>query len=180
MRSTATVFFMLAFVWQASAQKKLNLGIGYFGQTFTHPGLVANLELEKQQSTKVATLSRLDLGTYLHQRNHLGVFVDAHFGLRRYRKSGFFTEQYLGIGTLLSFYEGDGVFAKDENGKLRRISSFANPDLMPSVTLGAGYKFKGEQGPMIYFRPKVYWQLPYNNLALPHLAVQTGVVWNLR
>ncbi len=72
------------------AQKSLNLGLGYFGETATHPGLVAQLELEKTQSKKVSTLFRADLGAYVHARNHTGVFMDVHAGLRRYRTSGFY------------------------------------------------------------------------------------------
>ena len=160
------------------AQKNLNLGLGYFGETATHPGLVAHLELERTQSKKVSTLFRADLGAYVHARNHTGVFMDVHAGLRRYRNSGFFTEQYLGLGTLLSFYNGDGVFQRDDNGNIRRASAFANLDIMPSVTLGVGYNLSKDAASanLLYFRPKVFWQLPFNNLALPHLALQVGFI----
>ncbi len=161
-----------------TAQKALNLGLGYFGETATHPGLVAHLELEKPQSKKVSTIFRGDIGAYVHARNHTGVFMDVHTGLRRYHASGIFTEQYLGLGTLLSFYNGDGVFQRDENGNIRRASAFANLDIMPSVTLGVGYNLSknSDSANLIYFRPKVFWQLPFNNLALPHLALQVGFI----
>lgn len=160
------------------AQKNLNLGLGYFGETATHPGLVAHLEVEKSQSKKVSTLFRTDVGAYVHARNHVGAFVDVHAGLRRYRPSGIFTEQYLGLGTMLSFLNGDGVFQRDENGNIRRASSFANLDIMPSVTLGIGYNFSQDSGSanLLYLRPKVFWQLPFNNLALPHFALQVGFI----
>lgn len=171
------LLFLLSYS-SVQAQKSLNLGLGYFGETATHPGLVAHLEVEKSQSKKVSTLFRADLGAYVHPRNHTGVFADVHAGLRRYRSSGIFTEQYLGLGTMLSFLNGDGVFQRDENGNIRRVSSFANLDIMPSVTLGIGYNFNQDSdgANLIYFRPKVFWQLPFNNLALPHFALQVGFI----
>jgi hypothetical protein len=165
----------------AQAQKRTNLGLGYFGETLTHPGIVAHLEVEKKQSERVATLLGTNLSVYLHRRNHLGILLDGHTGLRRYYKSGFFTEQYLGLGVMLSFYQGDGVFQRDENGNIRRVSSFANPDIIPSVTLGLGYNLghRQQKATLLYLRPKIYWQIPFNNLALPHLGLQAGCMVSL-
>jgi hypothetical protein len=63
-----------------------------------------------------------------------------------------------------------------EGLNVARVSSFGNFDVMPSIELGLGYRFlqAGAGNSLIYLRPKVYWQIPFNNLAAPHVAVQVG------
>lgn len=84
-------------------------------------------------------------------------------------------ESSVGIGVMLSYYNEE-VYEISESGEFTEVSRLANPDFMPSISLGIGYDFSNdrEKRRMIWARPKMFWQYPYNNLALPHLALQLG------
>ena len=117
----------------------------------------------------------MNLGFYKHARSHSALFTEVLYGNRRYFKSGIFLEHALGLGIMFSFYPEE-VWHVDELGSITRVSNSANPDFSPSVTLGVGYNFGKEQGidQLLWLRPRISWQLPYNNISHPHLALQIG------
>lgn len=163
------------------AQKKLNVGLGYFGETLSYPGVVGELEYEKVYTEKFSIPLKANIGFYSHPRSHNAMFLDVHEGLRRYFRQGkWYAEQHIGIGLMASFYNEE-VWHVDEGGRARTISNFGNIDFMPSVSFGLGYNLtpNRESSNYIWIRPKIFWQLPYNNLALPHLAFQIGYSYNL-
>lgn len=155
--------------------KNLKISGAYFGEVISYPGFTISAEREKVYSGKAGISSFLELGYYHHPRNHDSWFIGINHGSRQYFGKGFFSEQFLGIGTIADFYNED-VWHIDENGNAVRVSKFGNFNFMPSVTIGAGLL----RGPYSFWlRPRIYWQLPYNNLALPHLAVQAGFSFTL-
>jgi hypothetical protein len=171
-----TVYLLMFVGFMANAQTKINTGIGYFGEVVTYPGIVGEIELEKFHSPGFSTPLKLNVGFYNHPRSHNAMFIDIHEGFRRYSKSGaWYFEQSVGFGIMLSFYNED-VWHFDEEGNSAYVSNIANLDYMPSVTFGGGYNFtpQKESANVLWVRPKIFWQLPYNNLALPHIAVQVG------
>ncbi|PHN07907.1 hypothetical protein [Flavilitoribacter nigricans] len=178
---TALLFSCL--LTHLSAQSNLKAGVAYFGHTLTHPGGVLELELEREFSERASLPFRIDLGYYRHARNHDGLFLDAHIGLRQYARSGFFWEESIGIGILQTMLNGeDGVFEVGEDGTVRRGSVFNQPDLMPSVTLGLGWDLTHRQDrkTLLWLRPKLYWQYPQKLVSVYHVAVQAGFSWQLR
>ena len=167
--------FMLAISFHLDAQSLLSGGIGYFGETGVYPGLVLELEKETYQSDQLSTPFRINLGYYSHPRNHAAFFMDIHYGLRRTLNNGIMLESSVGVGVMLSYYSEE-VYEISEASDFTKASRLANPDFMPSITLGVGYDFSNyrEKRRMIWARPKMFWQFPYNSLALPHLALQLG------
>lgn len=162
--------------FSAQSQSELNVGLGYFGANFTYKGFLCELEYEKFHADRFSTPFKLDFGFYRHPRSHNALFLDVHEGFRRYSKnSKWYFEQSIGFGIMLSFYNEE-VWHIDENGTAALTSNVANLDYMPSVTFGTGYNLtpKKETNNYIWLRPKVFWQLPFNSLALPHIAVQMG------
>lgn len=158
----------------AKAQKNQSFGIGYFGETLTYPGIVLEYDYESNQSEKAALVFRSNLGYYNHPRNHQAVFMDQHIGLRRNIGKHMFMEQYLGVGVMLPILNAP-VYKVNENGTVEESSKIMNPDFMPSFTLGLGYDFNDTPNrDAVWIRPKMFWQYPYNTLALPHVAVQIG------
>jgi hypothetical protein len=167
----------MALVAQSYAQQtRFNLGGGYFGNTVTHPGLVLEFESERIISDKASLPVRVDLGFYVHPRNHSGLFVDVSYGFRRYFKSGFFLEESIGFGILETFVNSDGTFSVDENGTATETSSANPPDFMPSITLGLGYNLTKDSGKsnLIWLRPKLSWQIPEKTSSVYHPAIQVG------
>jgi hypothetical protein len=149
----------------------LKLGLGYFSETVAYPGFVLEFEREKMQSEKLSLPQRANLGFYNHPRNHMGLFFDIHQGTRRYFKKGLFLESAVGIGVLFPFYNED-VWEVDESGAVTEGSKFGGVDFMPSMTFGIGYCLNKEKNNLIAFRPKLFWQYPHNQKALPHTAFQ--------
>ncbi|MGW8314929.1 MAG: hypothetical protein ACWGNV_04955, partial [Bacteroidales bacterium] len=149
------------------AQTHLNLGGGYFGQTLSHPGLVLELELENSFSERASLPVRFDIGTFVHPRNHYGLFFDASFGFRQYFRSGLFVEEGIGAGIFQSWLHSDQVYEVDDAGVVSETSRINPPDFMPSLTLGLGYNLTRDSGKrnLIWLRPKIYWQVPHKTTA---------------
>ena len=174
-KSILYIMILIGISLQVNAQSILNGGIGYFGETGVYPGVVIELEHEKYRSERLSSSSRANIGYYSHPRNHAGLFLDIHHGLRRTFSSGIMLESSVGIGVMLSGYNEE-VYGISGSGEFTESSRLANPDFMPSITIGAGYEFSNdrEKRRMIWARPKIFWQYPFNTLALPHLALQLG------
>ncbi len=181
MKRLSLIFLLYAIGNLAFSQTRINLGGGYFGETGTYPGVVAEFEIEKFQSEKYSTPFRANIGYYSHPRSHNAIFLEALYGTRRYFNSGFFIEHALGLGVMFSFYPED-VWHVNDDGTIVRVSNWANPDILPSLTFGAGYNFgKGtDKNNLIWARPKISWQMPYNNLAQPHIALQVGFTHTIK
>lgn len=165
------------------AQNDLRIGGGYFGESVTHPGFVIQAEYVRNHTSKISTPVRADLGAYFHPRNHHALLFDIHAGLREKFGKRFALEQYFGLGLMVSFYPGDGIFQIDDKGSFQRVSPLGNVAFMPSVTVGiwvaAGKKDDPERW-AVHLRPKAFWQLPYNNLALPRFGVQAGFTYRIK
>lgn len=163
------------------AQINKNIGAGYFGHLITHPGIVLEYEWEFVHNEKVSTPLRLDLGMYVHPRNHIGIFADLNYGVRKTFGSGLFLEESIGVGVLESVLNGDAVYAPVDDGQLEEISRFTPPNLMPSVTFGIGYDLskKSDSSTMVWLRPKLYWQFPHKTSSTFHPALQVGVTRRL-
>lgn len=172
---TIAIAMLVGIAFSSQAQKNINIGAGYFGQFLTYPGVVLEFESEQMFTEKASLPLRVDLGYYSHARNHNGLFMDVNYGYRRYFDSGIFLEESIGIGVLKTSLNTDDAYEVADDGSVSEVSKGIPADLMPSVTLGLGYKFKGAGGAnRIWMRPKMYWQFPYKRSAIYHVAMQVG------
>jgi hypothetical protein len=175
--------FLLLFLLALSstftfAQSNWQFGVGYFGHTITHPGVVFELSKEITHSEKAALVGGINLGFYNHPRQHTGLFLDLHLGYHRYFSSGFYFEQRIGLGVLQTILNGeDGVYIVDENNQVIETNGWNQPDFMPSVSLGIGWDIthQQEQQTLLWLRPKLFWQTPQKLASAYHLAVQIGM-----
>lgn len=177
MKKSFVIFFIVfALKFNVYAQTNKNIGVGYFGHTVTHPGVVLEMEWEKMYSDKISIPLRLDLGFYVHPRNHVGLFVDVNYGLRQYFKSGIFLEESIGVGILQSFLHSDDTYQVDDSGNVSEASTANPPDFMPSITFGIGYNLtkNTDQHNLIWLRPKLAWQVPHKTSSTYHPALQIG------
>jgi hypothetical protein len=182
MKKVSYLLLILLMLYNADAfcqDKNLKISGSYFGETITHPGFTISAEKEKIYTEKVGVSTFLELGYYHHPRNHDSWFAGINRGFRQYYHRNFFLEQYLGIGTVADFYNEDVWHI--ENGNAVKVSRFGNFNVMPSITLGAGYLVdKSPHNYLFWVRPRLFWQFPYNNLALPHLALQVGFSYTFK
>lgn len=164
------------------AQKVINVGAGYFGHTLTNPGLVLEAELEHMFTERTSLPLYANMGTYVHPRNHYGIYLEAGAGFRRYLRSGLFFEERFGVGILQTFVHSDAVYRVDDSGQVSEASRLNQPDFMPSVSLGLGYRLGSKQGGqnLIWLRPKLFFQMPHKTAINYHLAMQLGFTHSLK
>lgn len=172
-----TLLILMCITINGIAQKQVNVGAGYFGHFVTHTGIVLEYEMEFVQSEKVSLPVRIDLGYYKQPRYHSALFLDASYGHRRYFKSGLFLEESVGFGIMSPWINSDAVYEVGEGGTVTEGNRSLPVDLMPSITLGTGYRVTGKSGSIntIWLRPKLFWQFPYKTSSVYHAAIQVGI-----
>jgi hypothetical protein len=154
---------------------------GYFGEVVTHPGAVIGVERYLFTNQKFRFILAGNLGGYVHPRNHSAMFVNVQSGQRITFRSGLFLDQFLGLGYLHTFLHDGDLYQADVFGNIQKTPNTGRPHVMPSVSVGTGWDLsKGHTGQLlVYVRPQVFWQFPFNNYALVHFALQTGITFQL-
>jgi len=165
-------------VGQEQAGSKINISIGYYGETITHPGLIAGIEYTPVVLGKYQMILALNAGGYVHKRNNTSFFVRGQWGQRITFNNGLFIEQFLGLGYLHQFTHGGELYEVLPNGSIVETPDRGRPNIMPSVTLGLGYDFskKGIANLSIFLRPELFWKAPFNGYYLTHPALSTGII----
>jgi hypothetical protein len=118
------------------------------------------------------------LGGYVHKRNHTALFTNLQIGQRYQFNSGFYIEQYIGLGYLRSYLNGDGIYEVSSGGMVNKVSNIGQGYKMSMISVGAGWDFSQNRHakPLrLFIRPTLFWQAPFNGYSLPHIALQTGV-----
>jgi len=158
----------------ASAQVRLNGGIGYYGENVTNPGVILEFEYERFFAESFSLPLRGDIGFHINPEYN-AYTIDIHKGFRKYFKSGLFLEQSLGLGVIAKSYKGNYWYS-DEYANSIPHGNETVWGFMPSVTLGIGYDLSKEKegSDLIWIRPKVYWDLGFRGLYLPYTALQIG------
>ena len=158
----------------AVAQKRVNAGIGYFGENISNPGIVLEFEYEKMHALDYSIPIRSDLGFHSNS-DFNAITFDVHTGFRKYFESGLSLEQSIGVGLIAKNFKTDMWFF-DHYGYNIPHGGKTVVGFMPSVTMGAGYNIaKKKDGiDLIWIRPKVYWDLGFRPLNLPYWALQIG------
>ncbi|MBC8155882.1 MAG: hypothetical protein H7Z72_23585 [Bacteroidetes bacterium] len=151
--------------------------ISYFGDALTHPGAVVSVE-QSILPGRYQLVFCVNVGGYVHKRNHTALFTNLQIGQRYRFNSGFYVEQYVGLGYFRSYLNGDGIYEVSNGGAVSRASNGGQGYRMPMVSVGVGWDLS--QGPharplRLFVRPTVFWQAPFNGYALPHIALQTGI-----
>ncbi len=165
---------------QSTAQNKLNLGVGYFGENGINPGALIEFEYEKFFTEDFSLPLRADFGYHVNSDFHAFTF-DIHKGFRKYYKSGLMIEQSIGFGIIAKRFMSD-YFFMDKYAAVSVHGNKVNIGLMPSITSGIGYDFSSEKdhSAFLWIRPKVYLDLSYRALNLPYAALQIGFTKTLK
>ncbi|HEY0057098.1 MAG TPA: hypothetical protein VGB63_17240 [Pedobacter sp.] len=158
------------------------LTIGYFGETISHPGLFAGYEHNLMPQSRYQILMTFNLGGYVHRRNHTGLISEVGLGQRLNFRSGLLLEQHIGIGYLHTLLNGGPVYEVKENGVINESGDRSRSHLMPSLSLGFGWNVARTDkfALLLFVRPKVFWQYPFNSYALPHVALQAVITKVIR
>jgi hypothetical protein len=130
---------------QAQSPASFNVGIGYFADNITHPGVVGQLELERHFGGGVSVPSSASLAVH-KTPDYYAMTLSVHTGFRKYLAAGLFIEQSIGIGVVANVFTVDSIWYIDRFGAGFRYSNGPNFGIVPSVTVGAGIDLGGDSG----------------------------------
>jgi len=155
-------------------------GFGYFSEGGFYPGFTFNYEKKLMSNQSFQLLLGGKAGAYFHSGNHTGIFLMVQSGQRFRLSQKFYFEHYLGIGYLHSFLNGGDAYYVNASGQVQTANDWGNPHFMPSVNFGVSYHVDQGKRPMIfYFRPMIFWQIPFNETSLVQYAFELGVMFKL-
>ena len=157
-----------------------HVGISYFSEGGIYPGFAFNYERRLMSNDKYQLLWGTKAGAYFHHQNHTGIFIMAQSGQRfRIHKRWYF-EHFLGIGYLHSFLSGGDAYYVNASGQVQTASNTGNPHFMPSVSFGVSYDMPGKRPTIIFLRPMIFWQIPFNDTSLVQYAIEAGALFKLK
>lgn len=165
----------LGIIANVQSQRIFSLGGGYLTSSISTPGFLLEAEFEKVYSEKFSIPNQLHTGFYADREGNNVLFADLHRGYRLTFQNGLYLEQSFGIGMMLSFFK-DYPYYESENGNAGFFPSGRGWDVIPSVTLGAGYNVAWKNGATGRFwcRPKTYWKITFDQPSQPKFALQLG------
>jgi hypothetical protein len=153
-----------------AAPPRLSFSAAYFGELIFHPGVMAGLEYRLIDAEWGTLFATANLGSYVHVRNHVGVFLDSEFGYRFTYAGGYELEALAGLGYLHTFLAAP-VYEVDDAGHVGRVFDAGRPHFMPTFSLGTGWRFE-RLAP--FLRLQAFGEYPFNHQLLPHFALLLG------
>jgi hypothetical protein len=156
------------------------VGASYFSEGGLYPGFTLNYELTLLHSDRFHFLVNAKTGAYFHKRNHTGIMLMVQGGQRFRLVRQLYFENFLGIGYLHTFINGGDIYYVNASGQVVKEHAIGNPHFMPSVMIGLSYQIKHhDKSYMIFGRPIVFWQIPFNKSSLVQYGFETGILLQL-
>jgi hypothetical protein len=177
----AAMIFVLGIARGQENSRDFRAGISYLSEGGLYPGVAINCETALLANDKFQVLLGAKAGAYFHYRNHTGVFAMVQSGQRFRIHRKLYFEHFIGLGYLHSFLSGGDAYYVNASGSIKKASNSGNPHFMPSVSLGLSYGFTVAERPvMIFGRPLIFWQIPFNKGSLVQYALEIGVLFQLK
>lgn len=174
-----SIFMVLLSVYYGFGQERvIPINISYFGETLTHPGIEIGYEINFYK----ALIFTASIGTYIHQRNHVGLFLSSGLNWRHTFSIGYSMEFGLGLGYLHTWAHGGNIYTVDDNGNVSLKQNFGRPHFMPIVRLGLlGWDFRKKTNIPLRLNADIigFGQYPFNSFMMPHVAIRIGGTYYL-
>jgi len=152
------------------------INVSYFGETLVHPGIEISYE-----NTFFKTFNfTVGIGAYIHQRNHVGLFVNSGLNWRHTFSIGYSMEFGLGLGYLHTWEQGGDTYTVDDNGNVSVKPKYGHPHFMPVIKLGLlGWDFRKKTNVPLRLNGDIiiFGQYPFNNFMMPHVALKVGATY---
>ena len=151
-------------------------GLGIQSNPQIVSGVFLELEHQKIHNDHFTSLTQMSLQFRVQTELHKAAGLELSRGYRLQIGKGFYTEQYCGVGAMLSFYSQRYWYENDWHNVVYTGSNARTFDITPFLSVGVGKQFGGENGQLnsLWTRPKVFWQLPTNNPSNPYFTLQIG------
>ena len=154
-------------------KREIAINVSYFGETLVHPGFEIGYENNFFRSFNFT----VSVGTYIHQRNHAGLFLNTGLNWRLTFPIGYSMEFGLGLGYLHTWVHGGNIYSVDDIGNVSVKPNLGRPHFMPSVKLGLlGWDFRNKTDIPLRLNADLiaFGRYPFNNYMMPHLALRVG------
>jgi len=171
-----TVLFLIIHFIYGQDKNVIPINVSYFGEMLVHPGI----EIDYENTFFKSFNFTAGLGAYIHQRNHIGLFVNSGLNWRHTFPIGYSMEFGLGLGYLHTWEHGGDTYAVDDNGNISIKSKYGHPHFMPFVKLGLlGWDFRKKTNIPLRLNADiiVFGQYPFNNYMMPHAALKVGATY---
>lgn len=142
-----------------------------------NPGLSGSIEKALLQNRLYALTATAKTGFYVHRYNHTGIFVMLQSGVRYRLTHGLFIDNYVGVGYLHTFLAGGKSYYVDVTGTVKQAHNVGSGHFMPSISPGLSYELKHAR---IFARTMIFWQIPFNTVALVQYGLEGGVSFPLK
>jgi hypothetical protein len=168
------------FSQQELVDRKTGISVSYLGETGSHPGLVVGIVHPLIQNNWYQLGVSLDIGGYVHPRNHYAAFLRSTLSNRITAGFGLYAELGIGAGYFHTWAAGE-VYTRQSDGSIAKIANFGYPHAMISADLNIGFDFvKLDILPIgVFLGLSVFGEYPFNGFLLPHVAAQVGMSWKL-
>lgn len=157
-------------------KKQIPINVSYFGETLIHPGFEIGYENTFYRWFNYT----VSIGSYVHQRHHTALFVNAGINWRYTFPIGYSLEFGVGLAYLHTWQHGGKTYTVASDGTVSEKTVLGHPSFMPSIKLGLlGWDLRKKTNiPMrINIDAIVFGQLPYNDYFMPHFALKAGATY---
>jgi len=163
-------------IYAQKNSRVIPLNLSYFGETITHPGIKIGYENTFFRGFNFT----VSIGTYVHQRNHVGLFLSSGLNWRHTFSSGYSMEFGIGLGYLHTWEHGGPTYVVDDNGNVSVRPRIGRPNFMPSIKLGLfGWDLRQRTNIPMRINTDIiaFGQYPFNNFILPRFALRVGATY---
>lgn len=191
-RSVALLLgFALLLPSTALATRPISARVGLFNEatalpyqslvtTPLHPGFEVGLELTWHETRLVRWSPAVSVGYMFHRHLFQGLYLGVEQGFELKSPWGFALKSALGLAYLHTFSTQQEYQFKE--GSFQSKVDGGNPRLMPSFSLGLGYRLKQEEvaSPEIYISYQSWIEYPYSPGFIPlmtHTSLHLGATF---
>lgn len=138
-----------------------------------NPAIMIGTEHVLKQKPKSEWYLGSNLGFFYHKEWQTGIFLNGEFGYRRHF-GRWNVHGKLGLGYLHSFTSGPVYQLED--GVLSETANTGTPTLLPSATIGLGYRIgKSPSSPVIFADMMMSAEIPFNFYTGIHQFTGLGI-----
>jgi hypothetical protein len=141
-----------------------------------HPGIEIGYENTFFKSFNFTA----SIGAYVHQRNHVGLFLNSGLNWRHTFPVGYSMEFGLGLGYLHKWEHGSDTYIVDNSGNVSVKPKQGQPRFMPFARIGLlAWDLRKKTNLPLRLNADIigFLEYPFNNYALPHIALKIGATY---
>jgi hypothetical protein len=143
-----------------------------------HPSFQAGTEFQYKNSSHHYLYQTVNIGYIFHNHLYQGIYVSSEIGYDYKFAFGLNFKALFGLGYLHTFTTQQEYRFK--NGEFVKGADRGNARLMPSLSIGAGYRFDkdADNSPEIFLLYQSWIEYPYSPGFIPvmtHICLQLGV-----